>query len=119
MTSTNPRPQKRSHVIDKNEVDIFGSDYGDDILMENEAGPSGTIHRYALTSLPLKGKETDDATVTKETTTITPPSFASSIQNGSRVKYSSSLENTVNTPLSCYTLGKHNPEKKQTPLEGE
>ena len=53
MTSTDPRPQKRRRVIDENEVDIFGSDYGDDILMENEAGPSGTTHRYVLTSLSI------------------------------------------------------------------
>ena len=110
MTSTDPRPQKRRRVIDENEVDIFGSDYGDDILMENEPGPSGTTHRYALTSLPQGGSKADDATVIKKTTTITPPSFASSIQNGSRAKHSSSLENTVNTPLSCYTVGEHDPE---------
>ena len=110
MTSTDPRPQKRRQIINENEVNIFGSDYGDNILMENGAGPSGTTHRYALTSLPIKSKETDDATVNKRPTTTTPPSFASSIQNGSRVKYSWSIKNTVNTPFSCYTLGEHNPE---------
>ena len=108
MTSTDPRPQKRRRVVDENEVDIFGSDYGDDILMENEPGPSGTTHRYAFTSLPLRNGA-DGAAATnhhrdnKQTRQIVRAGKLSVIPY---------LHVTRNTPLSCFNVGEHNPEAK-------
>jgi len=41
--TVDPRPSKKQRVINEDEVDIWGSDYGDDIVMDdNEAGPSNT-----------------------------------------------------------------------------
>ena len=107
MTSSDPRPQKRRRVINtEEEVDIFGSDYGDNILMENEAGPSGTTHRYALTSLLLCAGP-DSFTATKH-----PRNNKQTRQTVRAGKLSviPILNVACNKNLSCYTLGERNLE---------
>ena len=106
MTSTDPRPQKRRRVIDENEVDIFGSDYGDDILMENEAGPSGTTHRYAFTSLPSRNG-TDDVAATNHNKDN--KQTRQTVRAG-KLSVTPYPHVARNTPLSCLNMGEHNPE---------
>ena len=106
ITSTDPRPQKRRRVIDENEVDIFGSDYGDDILMDNEPGPSGTTHRYASTSLPPRNGTNGPAATNhkKDNKQTRQPVRAGEL---SVIPY---LHVARNIPLSCLNVGEYNPE---------
>jgi len=78
-----PRPLKkaRKNPTDEEMVDIWGSDFKEEL--ENTAGPSGTTHR--LVTISLANNSTDDNhPVIKTRTTISPPSFTSSVQKGRR-----------------------------------
>ena len=108
-----PRPQKKQKVANDEIDDIvdihgseyedesaYGPDYGDDI-MDYESGPSGTNPRFVITQQcksPL-------LTVTQRLTelTITPPSCASSIQNGRRVDNNDYCKSARNTTI-CLNL---------------
>jgi len=56
--TVDPRPSKKQRVISEDEVDIWGSDYSDDIVMDNnEAGPSNTER---LVTISPANNSTDD-----------------------------------------------------------
>ena len=110
-----PRPQKRRKVIDENEVDLYGSDYedslaygsdyGDDILMED--APSTSNKRYK--TLLARNKRNANYIAAFEELTISPPSCASSIQNGKRDINSYLYPFARNRPL-CFVLPGSNQE---------
>jgi len=56
--TADPHPNKRQRIISEDEVDIWGSDHGDDIVMDdNEAGPSNT--ERLVTISPAKNSADD------------------------------------------------------------
>jgi len=81
--TVDPRPNKRQRIINEDEVDIWGSDYGDDIVMDNEAGPSNT-ERFALRSAEGNKPIANDDIAFKAQQTNSPPSFTTSVQKGRR-----------------------------------
>jgi len=80
--TADPRPNKRQRVINEDEVDIWGSDYGDDIVMDNEAGPSNT--ERLVTISPANNSADDFHLAFKAEQTSSPPSFTTSVQKGRR-----------------------------------
>jgi len=69
--TADPHPNKRQRVINEDEVDIWGSDYGDDIVMDNEAGPSNT--ERLVTISPANNSADDFHPALKTQQTNSPP----------------------------------------------
>ena len=82
--TVDPRPNKKQRVISEDEVDIWGSDFGDDIVMDdNEAGPSNT-ERLVVISPTINSADDNHLTAFKAEQTSSPPSFTTSVQKGRR-----------------------------------
>jgi len=81
--TADPRPNKRQRVTSKDKVDIWGSDYGDDIVMDdNEAGPSNTERLVTISSAIYSAD--DNHLAFKAEQTSSPPSYTTSVQKGRR-----------------------------------
>ena len=82
--TVDPRPNKRQRITSEDEVDIWGSDYGDDIVMDNnEASPSNT-ERFVLCSAEGNKSIANDNVASNTEQTSSPPSFTTSVQKGRR-----------------------------------
>jgi len=78
------RPSKKQRVISEDEVNIWGSDYGDDIVMDDdETGPSNTERLVAIS--PAVNSADDNHLIAPNAEQAnSPPSFTTSVQKGRR-----------------------------------